>query len=84
MPDIEQISGGSKLPSEFKDPFTHDSVDWVTFNFHKKRSRMFRNGCFHEAIVRLENGNTSGKQEFYDDDPDMLRKKVDNFINSLK
>lgn len=83
MSDIDNYSGG-KLPSEFKDPFTNDSIDRVYYEFHKQRSTMFRGGCFHRAVVHLENGNTSGKQEFFDDDPEMLRRKVENFIKGLK
>ena len=84
MSDITKYSEGTKLPSEFKDPFTNDSVDRVYYEFHKNKSNIFRGGCFHKATVYLENGNTKGEQEFYDNNPDMLRRKVENFINSLK
>lgn len=84
MSDITEYSEGAKLPSEFKDPFTNASVDRVYYEFHKQKSTMFREGCFHKATVYLQNGNTTGKQEFYDNYPDMLRRKVENFINSLK
>lgn len=78
-------SGGSSnsLPSEFKDPFVNDAVDSVTFRFRKWRSMLCDNK-FHEAVVYLKNGNTSGKQEFYDDDPENLRRRVDEFIKSLE
>jgi hypothetical protein len=76
-------SGGSNIPSEFKDPFNHDSINRVSFMFRKNRS-MFNQNKFHHATVYLENGNTKGEQDFYDDDPELLRKKVENFINNLK
>lgn len=76
-------SEGAKLPSEFKDPFTNDSVDRVYYEFHRTKS-YFRKNCFHCATIYLVNDNTKGSQEFYDDDPELLRQKVENFIKNLK
>jgi len=85
MADLSNINSEDlKLPSEFNDPFTSKSVDRVYYEFHKTKSTIFRNGCFHKATIHLENGNTKGTQDFYDDNPDILRQKVENFINGLK
>jgi len=81
---IVHSGGKSNLPSEFKDPFIGVGVKRVTYEFNNRRSSMFRENKFHEATVYLENGNSSGKQDFYDDDPETLRKRVENFINNLK
>ena len=75
--------GNSALPTEFKDPFVADAITSVDYSFNKRKSFM-RDDCFHQAKVYFNNGNSKGDQSFYDDDPDTLRKRVDNFINSLK
>ena len=80
---IKVNSEGTNLPSEFKDPFTNDAVDSVDYTFNKRRSFM-RDDKFHKATVFLVSGDTRGRQDFYDDDPDILRIRVDNFINNLK
>lgn len=76
-------SGENVLPTEFKNPFKSTSIDRIYFEFHKRKSGLFREGCFHKATVYFENGNTSGSQDFFDDDPDNLRRRVDHFINNL-
>lgn len=81
MSSLTETSGS--LPSEFKDPFTHDSIDNVKYEFYKTKS-FLRDDKFHKATVYLKADNTSGFQNFYDNDPEILRQKVENFINSLK
>ena len=44
--------------SEFKDPFTKDSVEWINIELHNCTSPIFRDGYLHEATVYLKNGNT--------------------------
>ena len=80
--EYEQVKEQENLPSEFQDPFTNDSVTRVTFSFNKRRS-LFRESKFHQAAVYFENGNSSGKQNFYDDDAELIRVRVENFINDL-
>ena len=70
------------LPSEFKDPFTGDCIETVIYEFHKRKS-FFRGDCFHSATVKFTSGNTNGRQEFYDDDPNTLRNRVEQFIKDL-
>jgi len=67
MTDITNNSESIKLPSEFKDPFNKDSVDRVYYEFHRTKSFM-RGNCFHRATIYLENNNTQGIQNFYNDD----------------
>ena len=43
-----------------------------------------RDNCFHRAVIHLSNGGSSGQQEFCDDDPETLKKRVEEFINNLK
>lgn len=76
-------SEGQFIPSEFKNPFTVDSIDRVYYEFHKDKS-FFRKNCFHQATIYMKNGTTQGSQEFFDDDPELLRQKVENFIKNLK
>ena len=83
MLDKINNSESNFIPSEFKNPFNKDSIDRVYYEFHRSKS-MFRKDCFHKASIYLKQGNTSGTQEFFDDDPEKLRKKVENFINNLK
>jgi len=72
----------SALPTEFSDPFANDSINKVVFEFNKTKS-FFRDDKFHEARIYFTKGTTSGSQKFFDDDPDLLKKRVDNFINNL-
>lgn len=72
----------NSVPSEFKDPFSNDAIERVEYNFYKKRS-LFRQDKFHRATVYFSKGETSGHQDFYDDDPQLIFKRVQSFINNL-
>jgi hypothetical protein len=60
----------------FKDPFKKDKVNSITF------SRYSWNSVW-QGTVGFQNGKTSGKQEFENEDLFLLVKEVENFIASL-
>lgn len=72
----------NKSLSEFVDPFNKDGVDYISIQLCKRKS-MFRDNKLHKATVYLKNGNTSGEQEFYDDDVNNLFIRIQSFINKL-
>lgn len=69
-------------PSEKKDPFKNENIESVKFFFYKRRS-FIREDKHHVAEVIFINGNTTGKQVFYDDDADDLKDRVSKFIENL-
>ena len=76
-------SSSSNLPSEFKDPFKKDAVDRVVIEFNKTKSTWFRDGKHHTATVYFSEGNTKGQQEFFDDDPQELLRRIQTFVDRL-
>lgn len=77
-------TSGGMMPPDFNSIYTNDDIQRITFEFHRRPSKIFRDGKKHEATVHFKKNNSTSRQDFFSDDPEELRQQVENFTNNIR
>jgi len=81
MFDYSNLIGEEKsLPVEFKDPFKKENVQGIAIYFTRGYDG---NTPRWWGYIKFTNGETSGKQDFEEENFDVIVTKIANFIKKL-